>query len=90
VPEATGPHNSFYRNMDVSISYPVRLARLREGMSLVPGIAFYNVANFANFNDYTNGPNSFADHDINRVQRGSGTSDIGGPRTTEFQLKLNF
>jgi hypothetical protein len=58
VPEATGPHNSFYRNLDVSISYPVRLARLREGMSLVPGIAFYNVANFANFNDYTNGRRS--------------------------------
>jgi hypothetical protein len=106
VPEAMGPQNSFYRNLDVSISYPIRLSRLREGMSLVPGIAFYNVANFANFSDYTNGtlantttgsssgllngPNSFADHDINRVQRGSGTSDIGGPRTTEFQLKLNF
>jgi hypothetical protein len=37
-----------------------------------------------------NGPNTFVDHDQKRVQRGSGTSDIGGPRTTEFQLKLNF
>ena len=100
------PENAFYRNLDVSISYPVRLSRLREGMALVPGIAFYNVGNFSNFNDYTNGtlantttgsssgllngPNSFEDHDLNRRQRGSGTSDIGGPRTAEFQLRLNF
>ena len=72
----------------------------------MPGIAFYNVTNFANFKAYENGtlantttgassgllngPNSFADHDQNRVQRGSGTSDIGGPRTAEFQLKLDF
>jgi hypothetical protein len=106
VPEATGPENAYYRNLDVSVSYPIRLNRFREGLSLVPGIAFYNVGNFSNFHDYSdgtlantttgnssgllNGPNTFADHDINRVQRGSGTSDIGGPRTTEFQLKLNF
>jgi hypothetical protein len=37
-----------------------------------------------------NGPNSFGDHDINRYQRGSGTSNIGGARSTEFQLRLNF
>jgi hypothetical protein len=109
VPETTGPENVYYRNLDLSVSYPIRLSRVREGMSLVPGIAFYNVGNFSNFRDYINGtlantttaqggalsgllngPNSFADHDLNRVQRGSGTSDIGGPRTTEFQLRLNF
>ena len=75
-------------------------------MSLVPAIAFYNLGNLANFNNYgngtlantttgsssglLNGPNSFLDHNQNRVQRGSGTSDIGGPRSAEFQLKLNF
>jgi hypothetical protein len=109
VPEARGPENAFYRNLDLSVSYPIRLSRLREGVSLVPGIAFYNVGNLSNFKDYIdgtlantttaqggalsgllNGPSSFADHDLNRVQRGSGTSDIGGPRTTEFQLRLNF
>jgi hypothetical protein len=106
VSEQIGPENAFYRNLDVSVSYPIRITRLREGLSLVPGIAFYNVGNFSNFRDYTNGtlantttgsssgllngPNGFTDHDLNRVQRGSGTSDIGGPRTTEFQLKLNF
>ena len=111
VPEARGPENAFYRNVDLNVAYPVRLGRLREGMSLVPAIAFYNVGNFSNFKNYINGtlantttaaggdtalsgllngPNSFVDHDLNRSQRGSGTSNIGGPRTTEFQLKLNF
>ena len=104
--EARGPENGFYRNLDVNLSYPIPLSRLREGMSLVPAIAFYNVGNFSNFKNYENGtlantttgsssgllngPNSFLDHDQNRVQRGSGTSDIGGPRSAEFQLKLNF
>jgi hypothetical protein len=111
VPEALGPQNAFYRNVDLSIAYPIHLSRLREGMTLVPGIAFYNIGNLSNFRDYTNGtiantttalggptalsgllngPNTFADHDLLRAQRGSGTSNIGGPRTTEFQLKLNF
>ncbi len=111
--------NAFYRNLDVSIAYPIRINKLREGMSLVPTVAFYNIGNFSNFKNYTaaqgssllantttagtpaavasgsidgllNGRNTFDVHDQNRVQRGSGTSDIGGPRTTEFQLKLNF
>lgn len=109
--ESEAPENAFYRSMDVSFGYPIHLNRLKEGMTLVPAIAFYNVFNFSNFNDYNNGtlantttaaggeaalsgllngPNSFIDHDQNRVQRGSGTSNIGGPRSTEFQLKLNF
>ena len=106
VPEGHGPENAVFRNVDLNVSYPIRLSRFREGMSLVPGIAFYNVGNFSNFHDYSNGtlantstgassgllngPNTFGDHEQNRVQRGSGTSDIGGPRSTEFQLKLNF
>jgi hypothetical protein len=110
VPGPIAPENAWYRTLDLNLSYPIRLSRFREGMSLVPGIAFYNVGNFSNFKDYLdgtldnvdtaqnggvpsgllNGPNTFAGHDQNRVQRGSGTSDIGGPRTAEFQLKLNF
>ncbi|MEO6803458.1 MAG: TonB-dependent receptor, partial [Granulicella sp.] len=105
-PGTHAPEEAFYRNLDISIAYPIHLSRLREGVALVPGIAFYNVGNFSNFKDYTdgtlsntttgpsegllNGPNTFAGHDQNRVQRGSGTSDIGGPRTAEFQLKLDF
>jgi hypothetical protein len=110
VPGPIAPENAWYRTLDLNLSYPIRLSRFREGMSLVPAIAFYNVGNFSNFKDYLdgtldnvfsaqnggvasgllNGPNTFAGHDQNRVQRGSGTSDIGGPRSAEFQLKLNF
>jgi len=110
VPGPLAPENAFYRNLDLSIAYPIHLSRLREGMTLLPAIAFYNVGNFSNFNEYVaaagstllantttggsdgllNGPNTFLSHDQKRVQRGSGTSDIGGPRSTEFQLKLNF
>ena len=98
--------------MDLSASYPIRFNKFREGLSLVPSVAFYNIFNFSNFTNYQaaagatllantttaqgntsgllNGPNGFIDHEPKRVQRGSGTSDIGGPRTTEFSLKLNF
>ena len=79
-------------------------------MSLVPGIAFYNVFNMSNFgalggvlantadaggavgrvNNYLNGPNDNAVEDGIREQRGSGTYDQFAPRSTEFDLKLNF
>ncbi|MBB5344581.1 TonB-dependent receptor [Tunturibacter empetritectus] len=113
LPQSAALQNPWFRTLDVNVGYPVRLNRVREGLSLVPSIAFYNVGNFSNFTDYVNGglantttaggptatasqsgllngPNGFSDHAPQRVQRGSGTSDIGGPRSTEFQLKLNF
>ncbi|MBB5340911.1 TonB-dependent receptor [Tunturiibacter gelidoferens] len=39
---------------------------------------------------YFNGPSDQATANSARVVRNSGTFDQGGPRTTEFQLKLNF
>ncbi len=101
-----GLENPFYRALDINVAYPIRLSKIREGMSLVPAIAFYNLGNFSNFGSIfngtlsntttgatsglLNGPSSFVDHDQFRVQRGSGTSDIGGPRSAEFLIKLNF
>jgi Carboxypeptidase regulatory-like domain len=41
-------------------------------------------------NNFLNGPNNLAVENGLRVQRGAGTYDLGAPRTTEFQLKLNF
>ena len=49
LPQATALKNPSYRNMDVNFSYPIRLAYIREGLSLEPSIAFYNIANFSNF-----------------------------------------
>ena len=37
-----------------------------------------------------NGPSDFSVKNQNRISRGSGTFDAGGPRSTEFQLKLQF
>jgi hypothetical protein len=98
--------NGMLKEIDANFAYPIKLSRLREGVSLVPSVAFYNVGNFANYSGPTNGillnsadagtsgflngPSTFADRGQFRTERGSGTFNLGGPRTTEFQLKLNF
>lgn len=101
--------NPAFRAMDLNFSYPIRLSHFREGLSLEPAVALYNVFNFANYtsqngtllnqNDagptnaqigYTTGYDTYAALNASRVERGSGTFDQGGPRTMEFQLKLNF
>ena len=103
--------NPTLRSVDASFSYPIRFSKYREGLSLEPEIDFYNIGNFANFNNqnsgillnttsaggtynttggYLTGPNSYENLNANRVQRGSGTYNVGAARTTEFKLKLNF
>lgn len=47
--QQNGVFNPAFRQMDANIAYPVSLGRLREGMSIEPAIAFYNVGNFSNF-----------------------------------------
>jgi hypothetical protein len=106
----TAIENSSFRNVDVNFSYPISLRRFREGVSLEPVIAFYNIGNLSNFKQFPfgaggaelltggagsfNGPNPSSGVNSNlesvRIQRGSGTFNQGGPRSTEFQLKLNF
>jgi hypothetical protein len=102
--------NPTFRSLDLNASYPISLKKVREGMSLEPAIAFYNLGNFANYgnlggtllnttdagadvNPVTStitGPNTFGVLNGQRTVRGSGTFSQGAPRTTEFQLKLNF
>lgn len=98
--------NGMLKEIDANFQWAIKLARLGEGISLIPSVAFYNVANFANYtgpssgillnqadagtSGYYNGPNTFSDRGQYRTERGSGTFNLGGPRTTEFQLKLNF
>lgn len=113
-PLATAPttplNNAALRAFDMNFSYPISLSKFREGVSLEPGVALYNVFNMSNFaslngqlanvadaggavgtvNNFLNGPNNLAVENGLRVQRGAGTFDLGAPRTTEFQLKLNF
>ena len=52
LPQARALGNSAIRTLDVNFSYPIRLNRFHEGMSLEPAISFYNVANLSNFNPF--------------------------------------
>ena len=49
LPQANAINNPAFRTLDVNASYPIPLARFREGLSLEPAIAFYNVGNLANY-----------------------------------------
>ncbi len=55
-------------------------------------LANVNTANgtVGTVNSFLNGPNNESVYNGLRTQRGSGTFAQGSPRTTEFQLKLNF
>jgi len=110
-PAPTHPFaNSMLRTLDANVSYPIRLNRFRDGLSIEPGVAMYNVANFANYGGPTgaiqtaadlaasgtggqgsvNGVSGYQTRNQDRVSRKTGTFDQGAPRSTEFQLKLNF
>ena len=105
-------NNAALRTFDLNANYPIRFNRWHEGLSLVPGIAVYNIFNMSNFGSipgivgnatgillnqadagqqgYYNGPNDQDTLNQARTVRNSGTFDQGGPRTTEFSLRLNF
>jgi hypothetical protein len=41
--------NPAFRAFDATISYPIHLKRLREGMSIEPAVSMYNITNMSNF-----------------------------------------
>lgn len=101
--------NAATRGFDASVSYPISFNKFHEGLSIIPGVTMYNVANMTNYNGFggelapatdagpasdglLNGRNSIDTLNPNRITRssGAGTFDQGGPRTTEFQLKVTF
>jgi len=49
LPQANAVNDPAFRAIDANLSYPIRLYKFREGMSLEPAVAFYNVGNFSNF-----------------------------------------
>lgn len=79
---------------------------LPSSVSLEPAIAFYNAFNFSNFSTFNgvvgtllidstqagsvNSPYNASVRDASRTARGIGTFSDGAPRSTEFQLKVNF
>jgi hypothetical protein len=77
--------------------------RIKERVTIMPGVTFFNVFNFANFDgaaipfssvlDGSNGsPNGTTNPQPNalRLGLGSGVNALGAPRQTEFSLKLRF
>jgi hypothetical protein len=98
-------NNPAFRTFDFNATYPIKLSKVRNGLSLVPGVAMYNVFNMSNFGvqngtllntsdagplGYVNSSDDPGEQNNLRVTRNSGTFDQGGPRTTEFQLMLKF
>lgn len=86
--------------MDLSLSWE---CKIRESVKLEPGISFYNVMNFANFDGPSSplsGVLSGASGSINgtpgeqpatnRLGLGTGVFALGSPRALEFTLKLSF
>jgi hypothetical protein len=99
-------NNPAFRTFDANVGYPIHLKFLGEGTTITPTASFYNLFNLANFGrvtgtlldtadaglpNYVNSENSWSDINATlRTTRNSGTFDQGGPRSTEFSLKLEF
>jgi carboxypeptidase family protein len=88
------------RALDLKASWPIKI---KETLTVEPGVSLYNLFNFANFD----GPNNLlsgvldgsvgslngttaADRSSNRIGVGSGAFGLGSPRVVEFGLRITF
>lgn len=98
-------NNPAFRSFDANVGYPIHLKWLGEGTVITPTVAMYNVFNMANSSSVGGTVLAVGDSNTNQVNsaytwantaneyrttRNSGTFDQGGPRTTEFDLKIEF
>ena len=100
----TAPANEagmgWLKDFDLSLSWAYKV---KDRVELRPGVSFYNLFNFANFNGPNNPLSGFLDGssgsvngtpgrepNANRLGLGSGVFGLGAPRVTEFTLKLTF
>jgi hypothetical protein len=83
---ATAPttplNNPAFRAFDATVSYPIKLNRLREGMSIEPTVAMYNVFNMSNFGILTG---ILANTDTAGGDVGSSASFLNGPNNNAVQ-----
>jgi len=98
VPGAVGL--AWLKDVDLSLRWKYRI---KERVSIEPGIGFFNVFNFANFDLPPNvlspyltgapgnigGTNYLGTQNV-RVGAGTGVYGLGAPRVAEFSLKVNF
>lgn len=88
------------RALDLSLNW---IYKIREDFSIQPGVSFFNVMNFSNFDGPANplsGALSGAPGSINgtageqpasnRLGLGSGVFALGSPRVVEFSMKVSF
>jgi hypothetical protein len=88
------------KDFDLSLSWAYKV---KDRVELRPGVSFYNLFNFANFNGPNNPLSGFLDGssgsvngtpgrepNANRLGLGSGVFGLGAPRVAEFTLKLTF
>ncbi len=103
-PQALAPANEagmgWLRAFDTSLNW---IYRFRESITIQPGVSFFNLFNFSNFDGPANplsGVLSGAVGSINgtpgeqpasnRLGLGSGVFALGSPRVVEFSMKVNF
>jgi Carboxypeptidase regulatory-like domain len=97
---ANQANDGWLRDFDFGLSWTYKL---KERVQLQPGISFFNLMNFSNFDAPKNllggvldGQSGSANGtsgrqpDFLRIGTGSGVFGLGSPRVVEFQLKLSF
>ncbi len=91
---------AWLKDIDMSLRWKYRI---KETVTIEPGIGFFNVFNFANFDLPPNvlspyltgapgniGATNYLGTQNVRVGAGTGVYGLGAPRTAEFSLKLTF
>lgn len=79
---STPLNNPAFRSYDLTASYPIKLSRLHEGLSIVPAVAMYNVFNMSNFGRLTG---VLANVDTAGGEVGSTASFLNGPNNNLVQ-----
>jgi hypothetical protein len=91
---------AWLKDIDMSLRWKYRI---KETVTIEPGIGFFNIFNFANFDLPPNvlspyltgapgniGGTTYAGTQNVRVGAGTGVYGLGAPRATEFSLKITF
>ena len=98
LPPTNNAGNGYYKDVDLRLDWPFKW---NEQLTILPGVAFFNVFNFKNFGmlggltgggGSINGTVAGVNTGINavRIGRGTGVFAVGAPRETEFSLRIDF